>query len=135
MIKNKLILLIEDDTSIIDIFKTALTVNGFEVEVITMGKDAIDKMARLDKGEDKKPDLVLLDLILPDINGIEILEGIRKKANIKDLPVYIMTNYSDPELEKIGNKLKAEKYVLKTECTPKKLVDMVKERLVGNVKT
>jgi DNA-binding response OmpR family regulator len=128
----KFILLIEDDTAIIDVYKTALEANGFKVEVITMGKDAFEKVERLEKGEEKNPDLVLLDLILPDVNGIEILEAIRKKTATKDIPVYILTNYSDPELEKLGNKLKAEKYVLKTECTPKKLVDMIKERLGGN---
>jgi len=126
---KKTVLLIEDDTAIIDVYKTALGLAGYEVEVITLGKDAFEKINNLESGKDKKPDLVLLDLILPDVNGLEILEEMRKKKNAKDLPVYILTNYSDAELEKTGDKLKAEKYVLKTDCIPSKLVALVKERI------
>ena len=125
----KSVLLIEDDAAIIDIYRTALAAAGFEVEVITLGKEADKKFENLEKKKGKIPDLVLLDLILPDMNGIEILERLRKKENIKNLPVFIMTNYSDPELEELGNKLKAEKYILKAGYTPNKLVALVKERL------
>lgn len=127
---KKTILLIEDDTSIIDIYKMALEGAGFDVEVVPMGKDALGKIERIEEGKEEKPDLVLLDIILPDMNGMDILREMRKKNNTKDIPVFMLTNYSDDKLEKESSSLKAEKFILKAECSPSKLVKIVKEKLL-----
>lgn len=120
---KKKILLIEDDGAIIDVYKIGLEGAGFEVEVIMTGKQAID---RLIEGKNL-PDLIFLDLLLPDMNGMEALAKLRKEGKISDTPIYILTNYSDIELEKMGYDLKAEKHLLKSDYTPSQLVDFVKE--------
>lgn len=122
---KKKILLIEDDGSIIDVYKIGLEGAGFEVEVIMTGKQAVD---RLIEAKDL-PDLIFLDLLLPDMNGIEVLTKVRKAGKIGSIPVFILTNYSDNELEKMGYDLKTEKHLLKSDYTPSQLVGFVKERL------
>ncbi len=126
---KKTILFVEDDIATIDVYKTALEEAGFDVEPMLLGEEAIRKIKEIEQGEAKKPDLVLLDLLLPDINGIEVLEEIRKHKKTKDLLVLIMTNYSSEELEEKGLLLKAEKYLLKTEHPPSKLVKLIKKEL------
>lgn len=122
---KKKILLIEDDGAIIDVYKIGLEAAGFEVEAIMTGKQAIDRLSK----EGNLPDLIFLDLLLPDMNGVEVLAEVRKTGKIKDTPVLVLTNYSDAELEKMGYDLKTEKHLLKSDYTPNQLADLVKERL------
>ena len=127
---KKLILLIEDDEMIIDVYTTALEKLGhFKTEAIKLGQNVLKWMEELKKGKAKKPDLILLDLILPDMNGLDLLKDMRKEKELKDIPVFIITNYTSKELEEIGLDLKSEKYLTKTKFSVRELVDMVKERL------
>jgi len=126
----KTILLIEDDEPIIDVYTTALEkTDHFKVEAITLGYKAIERIKKIQQGKAKKPDLVLLDLILPDINGLEVLAEMKKYEETKDIPVFILTNYTSRELERLGYGLKTEKYLTKTEFNISQLVKMVKECL------
>ncbi len=126
---KKTILFVEDDIATIDVYKTALEAVGFNVDPMLLGEEAIRRIKEIEQGEAKKPDLVLLDLLLPDINGIEVLEELKKYEKTKDIPVLILTNYSSEELEKRGLLLKAEKYLLKTDYPPSKLVELIKKEL------
>jgi len=127
---KKLILLIEDDEMIIDVYTTALEKLGhFKTEAIKLGQNVLKWTEELKKGKAKKPDLILLDLILPDMNGLDLLKDMRKEKELKDIPVFIITNYTSKELEEIGLDLKSEKYLTKTKFSVRELVDMVKERL------
>jgi len=126
---EKTILFIEDDLPTIEVYKTALEAAGFRVEPIVLGKEALNRIKEINRGKAKKPDLVLLDLILPDINGLEILDAIRKNEKTKDLKVIIMTNYTNKELEEKGLFLKAEKYLIKTNYTPTQLTQLIKKEL------
>ena len=126
---KKTILFIEDDLPTIEVYKTALEQAGFDVNPMLLGQEAIRRVKEIEQGQAKKPDLVLLDLILPDINGIEVLEEIRKHKGTKDMMVLILSNYTNEELEKRGLLLKAEKYLLKTDYTPSQLVEIVREKL------
>ena len=128
----KTILLIEDDFAIIDVYTIVLESAGFKVETITLGAQALEKMKEIKKGKVKKPDLLLLDLILPDMNGIDILKAMRKEKETKDIAVFVLTNYTDRELEKMGYNLKSEKHLLKTDYTPTQLVKLIKKRLKSN---
>ena len=126
---KKSILFVEDDLATIDVYRTALEEANFDVDPMLLGKEAIRRIEEIDKGEAKAPDLVLLDLLLPDINGIEVLKEIRKQEKTKDIPVFILTNYSSEELKRRGLFLKTEKYLLKTDYAPRELVKLVKKRL------
>jgi two-component system alkaline phosphatase synthesis response regulator PhoP len=123
----KKILLIEDDSRIIDIYTTVLKKAGFEVETANCSKDAMEKLEKVAQGVADKPDLVLLDLVLPDINGIEIFKKARSQKGIDDIPFFILTNYTNPDLKIISIKLKVEKYILKTDLIPSQLVKEIKD--------
>lgn len=127
---RKIIFLIEDDWQIIDVYKIALEkTNDFKIETATLGQEAVEKLDAIEKGKAKKPDLILLDLVLPDMNGIEVLQEIKSRKKTKDIPVFILTNYGDEELKKMGVDLKSEKYLTKTETSPIELRALVKEQL------
>ena len=128
--KKKLIYLVEDDWGIIDVYKTGLeTMGDFKVEVFRFCSDVKERIEKLANKKTKKPDLILLDLLLPECNGIELLQEIRSKEEIKDLPVIIITNYGGSELRGMGGKLDAIDYIIKTDVTPSKLVKIIKEKL------
>lgn len=124
---SKKILLIEDDSCIIDIYETVLKKAGFEVETLKYGHQAQKRLNEMKQGKKEKPDLILLDLVLPDINGIEILKQSKAEKETEGIPFFILTNYTNPELEKISRKFKAERYILKTDIIPSQLVREIKE--------
>jgi len=125
----KKILLIEDDPPTIDLYQEMLKKENFEVENLTWGQQGLDKLKEIKENKKEKPDLVLLDLILPDINGIEILKEAKNDKETRNIPFFVLTNYTDPELEKESWKLGAEKYIVKANYTPSQLVKVIKEWL------
>lgn len=125
---KKTILLIEDDLSIIDVYTTAMKNAGIDMEVISWGNEAIKKIREMQEGKREKPGLVLLDLILPDIDGMEVLEEIKGNAQTKDIIVFILSNYTNEKIEQT-DKIKADKFILKAEITPTQLVTLIKEQL------
>lgn len=122
------ILLIEDEPLQIEIYEKVLREAGFEIESLEWGKEGLEKLEEIKVKKKKKPDLILLDLILPDINGIKVLEKAKKDEDLKNIPFFVLTNYTDTELEKESWKLGVEKYIVKTNYTPSQLVKMIKEQ-------
>ena len=123
----KKILLIEDEPQQIEIYEKAIGEAGFEIESLKWGEEGLERLEEIKSKKKEKPDLVLLDLILPDINGIVILEKAKSDSELKDIPFFILTNYSDPELEKTGEELGVEKHIIKTDVTPSQLSKLIKE--------
>lgn len=121
---KKLIFLVEDDSAIVDIYKLMMEKSGFTVEVFGLGKEVINAI----KTSSKKPDMVLLDLILPDINGMEVLKEIRHNPATKDIKVFILTNQSDVKIDE-GAIVRADKILIKAHVTPSDLVDTISEAL------
>lgn len=112
------ILLVEDDPFLIDIYSTKLKESGFQVEVASDGEKA------LAKAKEKKFDLMILDIVLPQMDGWEILERIRKKG---DLKIIILSNLGQrAEVEK-GLRLGAIKYLIKAHYTPSEVVEEIKK--------
>ncbi|MCX6722637.1 MAG: response regulator [Candidatus Staskawiczbacteria bacterium] len=124
-LNKKIIFLIEDDVAIIDVYKTVFKVSGIDFEVISWGKQAIDRIKEVQCGIIEKPKLVLLDLILPDMNGVEILREIRGNEKTKDIAVFVLSNYTSEEFSKVDG-VKPDKFILKTSITPTKLVKLIK---------
>ncbi|KPJ57146.1 hypothetical protein AMJ49_02510 [Parcubacteria bacterium DG_74_2] len=118
----KKILLIEDDPFIIDIYSTKLKETGFEVDITTNGEDALEKIK-------EKPDLILLDIVLPGMDGWEILRKIKEDKRLKSIPVVVLSNLGQKaEVEK-SLQMGAEKYLVKSNYTPSEVVEQVKECL------
>lgn len=120
----KRILLVEDDTFLIDIYTTKLKESGFSVEIAIDGDEALRKMR-----EKKKPDLLLLDIVLPRIDGWEILEKIKTESKLKDLKIIILSNLGQKEEVEKGLKLGATKYLIKAHYTPSEIVGEIKKVL------
>ena len=85
------ILIIEDDQALYQLYKTELELAGYKVSNVADGNLAFEAV------KDQKPDLVLLDLMLPGRNGIEILQEIRADSNIKNTKVVMLTNFGNEE--------------------------------------
>lgn len=126
---KKLILFIEDDRSTVEVYKTALEEADFRINVILSGQEAIEEIKEIAKGKKEKPDLVLLDYVLPDLDGIEVLKEIRKNKNTKDIKVFLSSNYSVEELKKKGKLVDGEKIILKADYPPSKMVELIKKEL------
>ena len=122
------IYLIEDELDIMFVYKTALKAADINVETFGDGKSVMAKITAIQEQKEPKPSLILLDLVLPDINGLEILRAIREHEITKDIVVYILSNYSSEALHNIEY-IKPDKFLLKSSITPTHLVELVEEEL------
>ena len=119
----KYILLVEDDPFIRDMYSTKLEEIGFSVGTAKTGKEAIEKVNK------RKPDLILLDIVLPHKDGWRVLKEVKQKQKFKDVHVIMLTNLGQKvEVEK-GLKLGAEKYLIKAHYTPQQVAEEVKKLL------
>lgn len=125
---KKKILLIEDDKAIIDVYETIFKKDNFDVEVISWGKEAIRKIEEVKTQKELAPDIVLLDLILPDINGAEVLKEIKSNIETKNITVFVLTNQENPELRQVDG-IRPDKLIIKANITPTQLSKMIKEQL------
>ena len=123
------ILIIEDDEPTIKLFQEVFSMAGFEIEVLNLGQKAIERLEEIREGKKEKPDLILLDLILPDINGIEVLKEARKYPETKILKIYALTNYSSPEFNEELNKEGIDKILLKAQYSLNELIEIIKQGL------
>lgn len=121
----KKILLIEDDPLLIDIYSTKLKQSGFEVRVVESGEKALAVI------EEQKPDLVLLDIVLPHIDGWDILQNLRASEKLKGIQIVILSNLGQKEEVAKGLRMGAAKYLIKAHYTPSEIVQEI-INLVGN---
>ncbi|MEA3292890.1 MAG: response regulator [Patescibacteria group bacterium] len=120
---KKSILLIEDDPFLIDIYITKLEEAGFSVDVANSGDQGL-KMIRK-----TKPDLLLLDIVLPQISGWEILESIKQDKKLKNLKVIVLSNLGQKDEVKKGLRFGAMRYLIKAYYTPSQVVEEIREVL------
>ncbi len=117
--KGKKILLVEDDETLSKVLYEELTDAGFEVS------QAYDGEAGLALAQNKKPDLVLLDLIMPKQNGLTVLGSLKKSSETAKIPVIILTMLDRDEDIKEGLRLGADDYVVKSQHAVAEIVDKV----------
>jgi len=101
------VLLIDDDESLTSVYTTGLAKDGIDVTVASTGKEGINKL----KAE--KFDLVVLDQVLPDTSGFEVLKEIKSTDEIKNIPVIILSNFGQEELVKQALNSGAAEYIFK----------------------
>ena len=119
----KKILIIEDDPFLNEMYVTKFTQANFEVEV------AIDGQEGLQKIEKNKPDLILLDIVLPKMDGFEILTKMKANTELKDIPVILLTNLSQRDEVKRGLDLGANDYLIKAHFMPSEVIKKIKTLL------
>ncbi|HSX41304.1 MAG TPA: response regulator [Candidatus Saccharimonadales bacterium] len=114
------IALIEDDAAIVNMYLTKLRHEGFNVLT------APDGLAGLELVVSFNPDVVLLDIMMPEFGGVEFLEKIRSKSANDNLKIIVMTNIDDPKLQASLKGMKISDYVVKAEITPAEMVDKIR---------
>lgn len=117
------IAIIEDDPVISQMYRMKFESDGFDVQLAHDGQQGVDLVQSFN------PDIVLLDLQMPVMNGLEALEIIRKNTWGKTVPVIILTNVGVEEAPKELKALGVESYIVKANLTPRQVVQQVKEAL------
>jgi len=120
------IVIVEDDIAISQMYRIKFEVEGFEIETADNGRLGLELI------EKSKPDIVLLDLMMPEMNGDEVLEKLRSQPWGKNLPVIILTNLGQQEAPVKLDNLNVDYYIVKAEMTPKQVAEIVKARLKAN---
>jgi len=119
----KKILLVEDEEIMISLLQKKLTKEGYEISVARDGEEGLKAMREV------RPDLVLLDIIMPKMGGFEVMEEMGKDKNLKDIPVIVISNSGQPvELDK-AQKLGAKDWLIKTEFDPQEVLNKVVKQI------
>ncbi|MBX4201005.1 response regulator [Candidatus Parcubacteria bacterium] len=121
---KKHIVIIEDDEFLIDLLAKNFAGEDFTVEKAMNGKEGVDKVRQI------KPDLVLTDLLLPAVNGVEfdgfkVLEEIKNDADLSGIPVVILSNLDQKDQIEKGMKLGAADYLIKSQFTSEEIISKV----------
>jgi len=119
----KTILIIEDDKFLRELIAQKLIKEDFEVSEAVDGEEGIKKI------KEGKPDLILLDLILPGIDGFEVLSQMKKESTLASIPVIILSNLGQKEDVEKGLKMGAVDYLIKAHFTPGEIIDKIKAAL------
>lgn len=113
-------MIVEDDSFVLDIYQTKLSQEGYNVIEARNGVEAMKKL------EKEKPDLVLLDIVMPYMDGIEVLKKMKESDELKNVPVILLTNLSQKEEINVGLGLGASDYLIKSHFTPSEVMEKIK---------
>lgn len=125
---NKKILLVEDDPELLDMMKTKLSLSGLEFEIAETGQEALDYLKQ------NRPVLILLDILLPDIDGLTILTELAKKEETKTIPVIILSNLADQGSLEQAAAIGPYEYLVKAKTDLNELVKKIKAKIEANKK-
>lgn len=121
--KDIKVLIVEDDSFIVDMYTTKLELEGFHVV------SAEDGLKGLEVAKREKPTIILLDILMPKMDGFAFLEEAKKDAEIKDIPVLLLTNLGQKEDVQKGYELGAVGYLIKAHFMPSEVVEKIKQIL------
>lgn len=119
------ILIIEDDRYISKMYQLKLSLDGFDVQVADNGRIGVDKVKEF------KPDIILTDILMPEMDGFEVIKMVKADEDSKTIPILIMSNLGQEDHIQKGLELGALGYIVKSQYTPSKVVDKIKEILAG----
>jgi DNA-binding response OmpR family regulator len=122
------ILITDDDKFLLDMYSIKFTENNFEVSVANSGEDALDKVE-----DGLRPDVYLVDLLMPKLDGFQLINKLREKGIGKEAAIVILSNLGQKEDIDKGLKLGVDGYIVKASATPSevvnKTIDIVKTKL------
>jgi len=119
------ILVVEDDPLMSRMYQKIFTFEGYEVEMAGDGQEGLEKARSV------KPTLMLLDIMMPKMNGLQVLEKLKADPELKSIPVIMLTNLAGQQDAETALSKGAVKYIVKSEYEPKQVANMVKEILAG----
>lgn len=120
------ILLVEDDPMLTELYQTKLEMDGFQVSVATDGESGLAQVKKL------KPDLILLDIMLPKLNGFEVLKSVKQQPLTAKIPVIVLTNLGGEKADsdkQLALNLGADEFLVKTFHLPDDIVGKIKAAL------
>lgn len=119
--KKTKVLIVEDEKMLADMYGTKFSMEGYEVE------KANDGAAGLEKAKTMQPDIILLDVIMPKMDGFTVLKALKEESRLKDTPVILLTNLGQDDDAKKGKELGANDYYVKSNHSPSEIVEKVKQ--------
>ncbi|HLE48859.1 MAG TPA: response regulator [Patescibacteria group bacterium] len=119
------VLIVEDDPLVSRMYQTVFQFEGFDVEMARNGEEGIEKLKSF------KPIMILLDIMMPKMSGIDVLRIIKNNPDLKNIPVVVLTNLSGDKDVDTALDLGAVKYIVKSQNKPKEIVAQIKEILAG----
>lgn len=119
------IAIIEDDRAISQMYRIKFEAEDYDVETAENGKLGLELVEKM------RPDIILLDLMMPGMNGDEMLKKMRATEWGKDIKVIILTNMGEQEAPAVVKQLNARRFIVKAEMTPRQVAEMVKAELAA----
>lgn len=121
------ILIVEDDPLMLRMYQKIFTLEQYSVEIATNGEEVLEKL----RTETEKPTIILMDIMMPKMNGLEALDKLKANPDTQNIPVIMLTNLAGQQDAENALLKGAVKYIVKSEHEPKEVVGMVKEILAG----
>ncbi|PID31227.1 hypothetical protein CR983_02210 [Candidatus Saccharibacteria bacterium] len=118
------ILLVEDDVALVSVYRSRLEMEGFEVEEVHNGEEALSKAMEF------RPDLILLDAMMPKISGFDVLDILRNTNETANIRVIMLTALSQPKDKERAESLGADEYLVKSQVVIGDVIDRVKHHLM-----
>jgi DNA-binding response OmpR family regulator len=119
----KKIVLVEDDEMMARMYRKVFSLGGFEITIASDGKAGLRRIKEI------MPDLVILDVMMPKMNGMEVLNELKRNSKTKDIMVVMLTNLSIPEEIRFALEKGAISYLIKCENEPRKVFEVVRKLL------
>jgi adenylate cyclase len=121
--KTALLLVAEDDQFYANLYRTKLEKEGFGVLVASNGTETLDLLRK------NSPNLIILDLVMPEMDGFEVLKKLKEEKDLRDVPVIILSNLGQPEDIERAKALGVFKYIIKSNVSIHQMVESVEEAL------
>ncbi len=122
------LMLVEDDAILVEMYQAKFELEGHEVAVATNGEECLVLLKTY------QPDLILLDILMPKLNGFHVLKEIKKQPDLRNVPVILLTNLGEAEVDmnqELAGALGVSDYLIKSHHTPDEVVAKVMRTLAG----
>lgn len=126
---KNLIYYIEDEPDLLELCRVAFVKAGFQMEGFSDGEKFVEIIKKMISGEKRAPAAFIVDILLPGISGMEILNKLRSQKEFDKIPVVVFTNYSTEEYKKEVEGYQNAQYILKTDLVPSQLVENVRKMM------
>lgn len=117
------ILLVDDDKDLCDLYKTTLSAEGFNISVAQNGEEALSEIMK------DKPDLIVLDIMMPKIHGMDTLDILKATPETKDIKVLILSALSDQKMKDKAKEFQVVDYVVKSEVDMSTVINRIKDAI------